>query len=1060
MNLIYSFELKQYSKGFFSYFSIVFLLSIGFFAGNQFNLAIGEGVFLNAPYTVGFMIGLLSLSIIFIATFFASQLLFKEWDSRFDSIVFATPIPKKSFASGRLLSLVTLTFLGFLCLMAGFTFGQNMRSGVEINPDFRPVHYLYPVIIFGFINTLFVCSVLGLVAYSTRNKLLVAVTGLMLYVLYMITLLFSNSPFMAQSMPQSMQAQLISAVADPFGISAYFTESQNFSIQQRNIMLVPLSGYFLFNRFLVLLISLVFFAVNIRIFSFTKKEGRKKDVKYASSDEIKTYQSSGFSYLIVNTKEDGKAFLKAVFSFIKIDLTYLFKSTVLILTAIVLLFAVGMEMYAEIEKGIRLPQKYASSGLMATTIIENFHVLGLLLVAYFLNDMFWRSSASKFNMIENATLFSKSKWLGHWIGISILLVLFSLLLIGLGIVFQVGYQYPYFDLKAYGGVFVFNTSPFILFSGFILFINQLIKNKYAALGISILLAVSVSGALSKKLIAYPLLRFFSGFNGTYSDFNGYGIYLPSFAFRLLFGFSIIGLAWIIFFILKNKRIKLQTLVASCIWIGLAFFSGKMYMRGYIPVNKNKNLESAANYEKQYRIYQNLAQPTITDVETKIDLYPSKESYSIAGKYIIKNLSNTAIDKILINFDEHFKINNATYSSEKERINFDKSISVLQLIHPLQPNDTAHITFKMAYQWEAVNGHQSFNAIIENGSFMRISRYFPQVGYQSGNELQDEEERKIFSLGKQTPLKKINAPKIPDNDFIKLDMTVSTEGNQTAVGTGELVRQWKQGSRNYFQYKPNQPVPFRFAISSAAYAMKTTMYKGVQINICYHPKHAENVQHLLNNIKLTLDYCQDNFGIYPFRTITFAEVSSFTKGFAATAYPAVIFMTEDLIFHANIKADKQQDVINELAGHELSHLWWGNNQIAPDDREGAVMLTETLAMYTEMMLYKKMHGKEKMMERVKMHEQIYNSEKGFTENQPLYKVTGNNTHISYSKGAMVMVKLSDLIGEQKVNEALRNFLAENKYPNLKPISTDLIAAFFKVSDQKYHKEIRELFMEKN
>jgi hypothetical protein len=31
------------------------------------------------------------------------------------------------------------------------------------------------------------------------------------------------------------------------------------------------------------------------------------------------------------------------------------------------------------------------------------------------------------------------------------------------------------------------------------------------------------------------------------------------------------------------------------------------------------------------------------------------------------------------------------------------------------------------------------------------------------------------------------------------------------------------------------------------------------------------------------------------------------------------MTEDLIFHANIKADRQQDVINELAGHELSHL---------------------------------------------------------------------------------------------------------------------------------------------
>ena len=141
------------------------------------------------------------------------------------------------------------------------------------------------------------------------------------------------------------------------------------------------------------------------------------------------------------------------------------------------------------------------------------------------------------------------------------------------------------------------------------------------------------------------------------------------------------------------------------------------------------------------------------------------------------------------------------------------------------------------------------------------------------------------------------------------------------------------------------------------------------------------------------------------------------------------MTEDLLFHANINADRQQDVINELAGHELSHLWWGNSQIDPQETEGSKMLTETLAMYTEMMLYKQMHGREKMMERVKVHQQIYNDEKGFSENTPLYKVKGDETHISYSKGAVAMVKLSDLIGENKVNEALRNFLKNNKYPKI-------------------------------
>lgn len=207
----------------------------------------------------------------------------------------------------------------------------------------------------------------------------------------------------------------------------------------------------------------------------------------------------------------------------------------------------------------------------------------------------------------------------------------------------------------------------------------------------------------------------------------------------------------------------------------------------------------------------------------------------------------------------------------------------------------------------------------------------------------------------------------------------------------------------------------------------------------------------------MDYCEDNFGACPFNTIRFAEVSGFTRGFAATAYPATIFMTEDMIFHSNLQGDKQQDVINELAGHELSHLWWGNSQIDPDERDGAAMLTETFAMYTELMLVKKMYGKATVLEKIKMHEDIYNSEKGFTDEQPLYKVKSENAHISYSKGAVVMYRLSELIGEANVNMALRKFLANNKYPHPKPTTMDFMKELFDVAPEKYHKTIEAMFM---
>ena len=158
------------------------------------------------------------------------------------------------------------------------------------------------------------------------------------------------------------------------------------------------------------------------------------------------------------------------------------------------------------------------------------------------------------------------------------------------------------------------------------------------------------------------------------------------------------------------------------------------------------------------------------------------------------------------------------------------------------------------------------------------------------------------------------------------MLVSTEAGQTAVGTGDPVRSFMKKGRAYFEYHA-AGIPFRFAVSSAKYSVKETMHNGILIRILYHPDHGENVHRLLENARLTLDYCSENFGRYPFKSISFAEISSFTEGFAATSYPSVIFMPENKLFHTRILPGLGQDVINELAGHELSHLWWGNSSVA-------------------------------------------------------------------------------------------------------------------------------------
>jgi len=1058
MNVLFLFEVKRFLKHWPAYLIALILVLIGIFCGNQFNLTVGEGIYLNSPYNIGFMTGLLSLVIIFFAIIFATQILFKDQDSKFDILIFSYPFSKRTYLQGKFLIFFLQTFISFTFLMIGFVIGQNLRTGSEIQPYFNFWYYLYPLLIFGGINCFVVCSFLFFISFTSKKKLMVVVGGLFLYVLYMIILVFSNSPFMAGSLPQSLETQQLAALIDPFGMSSYFFEASTLSAKQKNELIVPFSGYLLINRIVFLIISILLLLLTYRLFSFSTFSQNKS--KNRNKNQITNVSFSHNLEQFTTTKSvfGISAGIKSVVSFAKIDLIYLFKSITIVAVSILLLFFVGMEMCAEIEKGIRLPQKYASSGLMSTTISENFHLFGMLIVIYFINDLYWRSHSSGFSLIEKSTYFSKSKLSGHFISITILLFFLTAILILEGLAFQLIYNYFHIDWNAYLGTVLFNTFPLILFSAFMLLINDNIKNRFVALGVSVLAGFTFAGPVSKKIVSYPLLRIFSDYKGVYSDFNGYGIYASAFAERLLFGLGLIAFLSLINEFIKNKKWNVRQIIFTVILLSIGIFTGNSFMNGYIPQNENERLVRSAQYEKNFKHYENLAQPTIIDINTEILLYPSENSYKIYGKYQLVNQTGKPIRKILINFHPNLKIESAVFNTNYESKKIDEEVTEIYLKKSLQPGETAILSFKISYHWSAVNGHDSFNSIVENGSFMRISRYFPTFGYQATNEIEDEGKRTEFKLGKQSELKKLEAPEVVKKDFINLDMLVSTERDQTAVGTGVLTEHFVKNKRNYFRYKAEN-IPLRFAVSSAKYQIKTTLYKGLTINIFYNEKHHENVTHLIENAKITLDYCTQNFGKYPFKTVNFAEVSSFTKGFAATAYPSSIFMTEDMLFHANINSDQNQDVINELAGHELSHLWWGNSQIDPDDREGAVMLTETLAMYTEMMLYKKMHGKEKMMEKIKVHQQIFDNEKGLSEIQPLYKVMGENTHISYSKGAVVMVKLSEIIGEDQVNKALKNFLLQNQYPK-KPTSLDLLKEFYTVSpNEKVKKKVDVLFRSK-
>ena len=610
-------------------------------------------------------------------------------------------------------------------------------------------------------------------------------------------------------------------------------------------------------------------------------------------------------------------------------------------------------------------------------------------------------------------------------------------------------------LGAYLGIWVFIGLPLWLFSVLILWIHQLWHSKYGPLALSLLLVLFLVSPLRRRILPHPLAQIFAGHTETYSDFNGYGPYLESFMLRWWFGVTVIILLMLTTLARQWRFYKGYRLVIILVLLLSGAFSGWRYLEGYQAVDTTEENDKRATYERNYRPYTDIPQPSITSVKTQIDLYPEQHTYHITGSYQLENKTDTQIDSIFLQVPEFMNIEKMELQYDHQNYTLISHLNSVVLDSAMPIGAVANLEFTLKYQWHPVNPHRPFNAIVENGAFMRISRYYPQIGYDRSYELSDLDLRKRYDLGDASPLVPLEAIPAKIDDFMDLEMTISTSQNQHAIGIGDLEATWSKDHRQYSRYRAND-IPFRFALASASYDMKEVQFRGIKVQVFYHPKHGRNVEHLLDNAEQALRYCIDNYGAYAFDTVKFVEVSSFTEGFAGTAYPATIFITENTVFNTDLEADTKQDVINEIAGHEIAHFWWGTNQLDPDEREGMAVLTETLAMYTEMMLYKERYGVMPMQSRVALHQQLYDAQRGFFEEVPLIKATKSHPHISYSKGAVVMVQLSELLGEARVNLVLRQFLEQFKGQTIKPRASDLVGAILEVTPEADKAKVRQWF----
>ena len=320
--------------------------------------------------------------------------------------------------------------------------------------------------------------------------------------------------------------------------------------------------------------------------------------------------------------------------------------------------------------------------------------------------------------------------------------------------------------------------------------------------------------------------------------------------------------------------------------------------------------------------------------------------------------------------------------------------------------------------------------MENGTFLD-SDYLPGLGYARQSELVDDEVRRKHQLPPRERSLDLDDPAAPANNYIthdadriRFEATVSTSADQRVIAPGSA------GARSGPRAAGATSTTWRNGRSSTSSPSSpggtwssATPGTAIALEIAHHPEHTYDLPRMFRGMKDGLEYFSRNFGPYQhpvLRIVEFPGYATFAQSFSST-----VPFSESIGFIAEVQKNKPDAIDYPLyvTAHEVAHHWWGH-QVLSADSQGMTALVETLAQYSALMVMKHAYGPQAMRRFLRYELDRYLSGRSAEKKKelPLLRVEDQG-YIHYSKGSLVMYGLQDLIGEDAVNQALRELVQQ-------------------------------------
>jgi ABC-type transport system involved in multi-copper enzyme maturation permease subunit/extradiol dioxygenase family protein len=783
---------------------------------------------------------------------------------------------------------------------------------------------------------------------------------------------------------------------------------------------------------------------------FTKEISLKR-IKKAVSDSTENVQNSNiafhFTEPIFNKQTNFRNWLRITkFEFLNILTNRYFIA--ILFAGIAFLFSTNINIGSLYDTNT-----YPVTYQVIELLNSQFFMFILIIITFFTGELIWRERGSKLNEIFDALPLKNSLILTSKFSALVLIEFFIMIVILVtGIIIQINGGYYNFELNVYfKSLFLIILPNYILYTMLAFFVHILVNNKFFAHAVVVIFFL-FNFMMAPSLFEHNLLIFGANSSIPYSDMNGFGNQVFSYTmFKLYwFAFAIILMFLAnLFFVrgtdtnmttrlaIAKKRINKPIVISIIITLIIFIFIGAYIFYNTNVLNdfttKKQQIKKQYNYEINYNKYQDKAHPRITDVYIETHIFPHQRKLHLIGNYKLKNKTKRDVDTIILNINHTYNINTLNFSNPFEIINENKKDDFkLIVFNPaIQAGDSLLFDYDMLVENKGFSALGGNSRILTNGTFID-SDMFPSFGYKKGNEIVDRKKRKELELPPTAGMPEMNDSTAlmnnyvnSDADWIHYEAVVSTSSDQIGITSGDLVKEWKKGDRNYYHYKLDQKVLNFFAFMSAKYEVKKDKWNDIPVEVYYQKGHEYNVDYMLKAMKMSLEYCSKNFSPYQFnqlRIFEFPRFSSFVQ-----AFPGMIPFSEAHGFIAKIDSDV--DAYNYpffIAAHETAHQWWAH-QVVGAGVKGATTTTEMLAQYSALMVVKQDLTKSEMIKLLNFFLNDYLQGRSIEkEKESTMLLNENQRYLNYDKSILVMNTLVDFIGEDSINSALANYIKHVAY----------------------------------